>query len=634
MKRIGLVVLALGLAAVPCVRADTLNVAADAQTSSTQHAFKFGLLPAMAVRQAPSGPILKSYARFDLSALPSDPAVEKAILRLWVLAALTPGTIEVLPIVAPWQESTITADTSPELGAPVASFAVASGDTLHFIDVDVTGLVQDWVSGFLDNHGLALRGVESGAVNVIFDTKESILTSHAPELEVALAGGELGPQGPAGPPGPDGPIGADGPVGPQGPTGSAGPAGPQGAQGPAGPAGPPGSGLPAGSAVLGVPGDPALIAAGFSDTGGIGSEVWTGMTILGAPLPREQGHTAVWSGTRMIVWGGVGGASGKTNTGGQYDPATDSWTVVTTTSAPTARSYHTTVWTGSRMLVWGGDDGADGAFSPANTGGQYDPSTDSWTAMTTAGAPSARTEHTAVWTGSRMLVWGGRDGSPSGDYFNDGGQYDPVENSWTAMTTAGAPSGRNRHTAVWTGSRMLVWGGSNDFFTNDGFLYDPATDSWTSMTTAGAPSQRNSHTAVWTGSRMLVWGGFGGLGNPSILYTGAQYDPITDSWAEATTTHPPPGRFNHSAVWTGSFMLVWGGYEPPVLASGTGSVYDPGAAPGSGSWAPMKLLGAPTDRSNHTAVWTGSCMLVWGGGSAGGTNTGGQYRVFNLFVKN
>ena len=165
MRRIGRVALALGLAAVPCARADTLNVAADAQTSSAQPTTKFGLLPAMAVRQGPSGAILKSYARFDLSALPADAAVQKAVLRLWVLAAATPGTIEVLPIVDPWEEGTITAAVSPYLGAPITSFAVDSGQTLHFINVDITSLVQDWISGAVDNHGLALRGVEPGAVS-------------------------------------------------------------------------------------------------------------------------------------------------------------------------------------------------------------------------------------------------------------------------------------------------------------------------------------------------------------------------------------------------------------------------------------------------------------------------------------
>ena len=44
-----------------------------------------------------------------------------------------------------------------------------------------------------------------------------------------------------------------------------------------------------------------------------------------------------------------------------------------------------------------------------NTGGRYNPSTDSWTATSTTNAPAARFVHTAVWTGSEMIVWGGID---------------------------------------------------------------------------------------------------------------------------------------------------------------------------------------------------------------------------------
>ena len=56
------------------------------------------------------------------------------------------------------------------------------------------------------------------------------------------------------------------------------------------------------------------------------------------------------------------------------------------------------------MIVWGG--GADGP-TYLNTGARYSPSTDSWTATSTTNAPDARTGHTAVWTGSEMIVWGG-----------------------------------------------------------------------------------------------------------------------------------------------------------------------------------------------------------------------------------
>jgi N-acetylneuraminic acid mutarotase len=161
----------------------------------------------------------------------------------------------------------------------------------------------------------------------------------------------------------------------------------------------------------------------------------------------------------MIVWGGgVSSSGGQLNTGGRYDPSTDSWYPTAVTSAtPSVRAYHTAVWTGSEMIVWGGYY-YDASSHYLNTGGRYDPSTDSWypTAVTSA-TPSVRDGHTAVWTGSEMIVWGGENGSNA---LSSGGRYDPSTDSWypTAMTFA-TPSPRAYHTAVWTGSEMIVWGG-------------------------------------------------------------------------------------------------------------------------------------------------------------------------------
>ena len=92
-------------------------------------------------------------------------------------------------------------------------------------------------------------------------------------------------------------------------------------------------------------------------------------------------HTAVWTGSEMIVWGGSG-ISGVLNTGGRYNPSTDSWTATSTTNAPSAREVHTAVWTGSEMIVWGGY----AAASLLNTGGRYNPSTNTWTATSSANA--------------------------------------------------------------------------------------------------------------------------------------------------------------------------------------------------------------------------------------------------------
>src|SRR6476469_4076357 len=102
----------------------------------------------------------------------------------------------------------------------------------------------------------------------------------------------------------------------------------------------------------------------------------------------------------MIVWGGYP----YTNSGGRYEPGTNSWTATSLTNPPQARGYHTAVWTGSQMIVWGGGNGVN----DFNTGGRYNPGTNSWTATSTTGAPTGRLLTTAVWTGSEMIVWGGQ----------------------------------------------------------------------------------------------------------------------------------------------------------------------------------------------------------------------------------
>src|SRR5437588_8394618 len=152
----------------------------------------------------------------------------------------------------------------------------------------------------------------------------------------------------------------------------------------------------------------------------------------------------------------------------------DNWVATSTTNAPVGRYGHTAVWTGSEMIVWGGFALAGNGY--VNTGGRYNPSTDSWTATSLTNAPTARTQHTAVWTGSEMIVWGGYSGS----YLNTGGRYNPGTNSWTATSTTNAPSARRYHVAVWTGSKMIVWGGSND---STGGRYNHGTDSWTATST-------------------------------------------------------------------------------------------------------------------------------------------------------
>jgi hypothetical protein len=77
-----------------------------------------------------------------------------------------------------------------------------------------------------------------------------------------------------------------------------------------------------------------------------------------------------------------------------------------------------------------------------------------------------------VWNGAKVILWGGSDSERAG------ARYDPLSDVWTATTVEGAPPPIRRvgHTSLWTGERMLVWGGWGDGSLANGGSYRPSTD--------------------------------------------------------------------------------------------------------------------------------------------------------------
>jgi len=281
----------------------------------------------------------------------------------------------------------------------------------------------------------------------------------------------------------------------------------------------------------------------------------------------------------------------------------DAWSVPPGLALPDARSEHTAVWTGSEMIVWGG--GLAGAA--VNTGGRYNPATDSWVATSLVGAPVARRLHTAVWTGSEMIVWGGAGLADS--YAPAGGRYAPGTDTWVATAASGAPQGRIEHAAIWTGTEMIVWGGYDGIFLGGGARYDPAADHWVATSLTGSPTARSNHAAVWSGTLMIVWGGYGCMdGVPTgcpyaALRSGGRYDPASDTWSPTGTTAAPTARQDPAAIWTGSEMIVFGGWVQGINSyPSDGGRYDPVAD----AWLATPLAGAPAPRAGHAAVWTGA----------------------------
>jgi hypothetical protein len=276
------------------------------------------------------------------------------------------------------------------------------------------------------------------------------------------------------------------------------------------------------------------------------------------------------------------------------------------------------------MIIWGGTIKKPDQSKPeVNTGGIYYPENDSWVATSIIGdCLSPRSGHVAFWTGNSMLVWGGDNGSfyINGEAYVDGALYYSESNSWSRITPAtGYLSQRFGFSAVWTGQKMIIWGGQfydnvtlRYEYTNTGAIYDFETDTWSTISNgAGCPSPRFSHLAVWTGNEMIVWGGYG---NNCLLDTGAKYNPDTDSWLPISSSGTIGQRGATSlsrAVWTGSKIIIT--YSSNTMfPMGTASIYNP---EGNYWYISATLLLARYPFGGHTAIWTGNDMIAWGGGN-------------------
>jgi hypothetical protein len=293
-------------------------------------------------------------------------------------------------------------------------------------------------------------------------------------------------------------------------------------------------------------------------------------------------NRGVWTGKEFVVWGGGQSALGS---GGRYNPGSNVWTAMGG-SAPVGRGMHSTVWTGTEMIVWGGFNSGGTVL---NTGGRYNPATNAWVATAVpAQAPAFTISSGAkIWSGTEMLQWNGTTGE----------RFDPVANRVVAMGTSGAPA-NSGGAGTWSGTRAYFWG------TSAGGAYNPATNAWTAMSTTNQPSSPGGHFMYWNAvtSNVIVL-------VPSS-FTGGLYFPLTNTWQTMTTAGAPPlGRSYYSTVWTGTYIIVFGGRSGSTTEYQDGFKWAQSAT--GGTWS--KIADASSPRFEHAAVWTGTKMYVIGG---------------------
>lgn len=333
-----------------------------------------------------------------------------------------------------------------------------------------------------------------------------------------------------------------------------------------------------------------------------------------APITGRLRPASVWTGTELLVWGGLSSPAAEGPGGGEplpvladgaaYDPVDGSWRPLA--PAPLdGRVDAAAVWAGDRLIVWGGATASPSA-EPAVAGAAYFPGGDRWVALPPAPVP-ARSSPVTAWTGAEVLIFGGWEPRPAGEprYAWDGVALDPATGRWRRLAVppddVGPPAYPNVARGDWTGAELVIWGGTGG---TSGLAYDPVRDTWRRL--PQPPELGSPRGDVVSGNGTVFIGPL----YPRLRPTGygLVYEPGARDFGSISLGPLPIDSFRgRSSVWVGTGLVVLP-HATPEGAAAAGAIWDPG----DDGWRRLPVL-ATTSRAGYAAVWTGEELLTWGG---------------------
>ena len=322
-----------------------------------------------------------------------------------------------------------------------------------------------------------------------------------------------------------------------------------------------------------------------------------------APVQGRVGHSGVWTGRELVVWGGHPGPRSVDDkevtdgtVGAAYDPAADAWRVIA--AAPLApRVRHVVAWTGTEMLVWGGHTADNNRLAD---GAAYNPATDTWRPIVAAPLPG-RGQSVGTWTGDRWLVLDGMSDADA-PMTLEAAAYDPATDTWSTLPSVELPASWSV-SAAWTGDGLLVLANPNRG-RSVAMRLDVAANAWSPL--AAPPFDGlNTGGAAWTGEGWLVptrTSPNDPLGQKDLMF---RYVPSSDRWEQVAS--PPGWLRSFDPIWTGRHVLFL-----PVIGQ-VGAVSGMAYEPGTDGWRTLSAPEIPVGEF-ASAVWTGDRLVSWGGG--------------------
>ena len=80
-------------------------------------------------------------------------------LAVIVKTGAEPSTIVVNRVTSPFDASTVTYNTLPPFVATSSQISIDTSDLYTIVEIDITTLVNQWLSGTVDNNGIALTNL-------------------------------------------------------------------------------------------------------------------------------------------------------------------------------------------------------------------------------------------------------------------------------------------------------------------------------------------------------------------------------------------------------------------------------------------------------------------------------------------
>jgi N-acetylneuraminic acid mutarotase len=328
--------------------------------------------------------------------------------------------------------------------------------------------------------------------------------------------------------------------------------------------------------------------------------------------PRRK-PTMVWTGTELIIWGGLHPLSSPYfNDGRKYTPATDTWVVMGNPNSPSPRIEYFSHWTGTELIVWGGHDAAGNHL---NTGAKYNPGTNTWTTINTTGAPGAFADPTIVYGNNTMFVWGGVIGNTL--YQTNMYRYNVTANTWSNSVPGNNPLTRFNASGVYSSGSIYVWGGNYYIFSGgwiqqprtDGFVFNTTTGNW--GPNVGMVSNRSGQVLIRRNTELYAWAGTTATFTPQ---NDGSYVTIPTGIISPMGTAPVSPRYQYYAdTMPGNKILYWGGSTPSNVKFNDGVFYNTL----TNTWSPLLATeGGPGVFYNGAYATINGKFLIWGGKDA------------------